>query len=222
MNNLLTVCTKCHTSKNHKPGGKLHGLVPKLKDFKGATFMTAIRWQMLQVIKTVNNDIDVHIQYGAKTKLTRQALGIEKSHANDAYAIGNFHPKHRTRTVCLQKRRRNNRCLEKFYDARFIDIRDKSIKSGAELSCGRTNRSMPRNNPLNERKYRCNKVSKGKRVIRKNRYMIQPGTVLAYNRARYKAKGVHCNGSRVVLDTGKSVALENVTVVKYVGGWVVV
>ncbi|MBR5951336.1 MAG: HNH endonuclease, partial [Actinomycetaceae bacterium] len=30
LSNLMTVCTKCHTAKNHKKGGKLFGLVPKL------------------------------------------------------------------------------------------------------------------------------------------------------------------------------------------------
>ena len=220
MPNLLTVCTGCHTSKNHKPGGKLYKMVPKLKPFKGATFMTAVRWQMLHLVKAVDTNIDVHIQYGAKTKLARQMLGINKSHANDAYAIGDFHPKHRKHTIYLQKRRRNSRCLEKFYDARFIDSRDKAKKSGASLSCGRTNRKTPRNNPQSERKYRCRKVSKGKRVIRQNHYMIQPGTILIWDGRKYKAKGVHGGGVRVMLDTGKSVSLKDVSVAKYAGGWV--
>ena len=31
LSNLATVCTKCHTSQNHKPGGKLYGLGPITK-----------------------------------------------------------------------------------------------------------------------------------------------------------------------------------------------
>ena len=39
MSNLATVCEKCHTPKNHKPGGKLYNWNPKLPSFKGATFI---------------------------------------------------------------------------------------------------------------------------------------------------------------------------------------
>ena len=39
MSNLATVCDKCHTPKNHKPGGKLYNWKPKLPNFKGATFI---------------------------------------------------------------------------------------------------------------------------------------------------------------------------------------
>ncbi|MFR3344192.1 MAG: HNH endonuclease [Anaerobutyricum sp.] len=48
MTNLATVCDKCHTPKNHKPGGKLYNWKPKLPNFKGATAATTIRWQALQ------------------------------------------------------------------------------------------------------------------------------------------------------------------------------
>lgn len=34
--NLATVCTKCHTPKNHQPKGKLYNLKPELKDFKSS------------------------------------------------------------------------------------------------------------------------------------------------------------------------------------------
>ena len=81
-------------------------------------------------------------------------LGISKSHANDAFAMGLLHPKKRCRTRYFKKCRRNNRILSKFYDAKFIDNRDNSVKSGKELSCNRTNRSVLRNNSNNLRIYR--------------------------------------------------------------------
>lgn len=117
MSNMATVCTGCHTSKNHKEGGKLYGLEPKLKTFRGATFMTSVRFKMYALIKEEFPEITPHMAYGAGTKAARKELGVSKSHANDAYCIGDFHPKRRTDTEYFKKRRRNNRVLEKFYDA---------------------------------------------------------------------------------------------------------
>jgi len=67
---------------------------------------------------------ELHMAYGARTNAMRKELGIKKSHANDAYCIGSFHPKHCTDTEYFKKRRRNNRVLEKFYDARYVGLRD--------------------------------------------------------------------------------------------------
>ena len=140
-------------------------------------------------------------------------------HANDAYAMGEFHPKHSHHEEHWKKSRRNNRCLEKFYDAKYIDIRDGSKKSGSQLSCNRTKRSIPRNNSRNERKFRCQKVSKGRLSLRKKHYGIQPGDVLVYRGKIALAKGVHCNGTRVVLENNKSVKIADLHIKKKKGGW---
>ena len=95
MANLATVCDKCHTSKNHKPGGKLYNLKPKLRTFKGATFMTMVRYSMVNKIKALNHKVELTLTYGAATKQARKELGVKKSHSNDAYCMGEFHPKHR-------------------------------------------------------------------------------------------------------------------------------
>ena len=130
MSNLATVCTDCHTSKNHKQGGKLYGLKPKLKTFKGATFMTTVRWDMYRKLEeTCGNEVEFNVTYGAVTKEKRKELNIKKTHSNDAYCIGEYHPKHRADFEHLQKQRRNNRILRKFYDAKYIDVRDGSTKS---------------------------------------------------------------------------------------------
>lgn len=220
MGNLVTVCGKCHTAKNHKPGGKLYGLQPKLKTFKGATFMTSVRWDMLGRLKTARPDIPLSVTYGAYTKITRKDLGIKKSHSNDAYSCGQFHPVHRADFIQYRKRRRNNRILEKFYDARYLDIRDGSRKSGSQLSCGRTNRRESRHTDKNERIFRGARLSKGMRSIRKGRYCIQPGDVLLVEGNPQQAKGMHCKGTRVVLKTGKSVAAKKVEILHHAGGWV--
>lgn len=77
MSNLATVCEKCHTPKNHKPGEKLYHWKPKLASFKGATYMTSIRWQLYHEVKALFPDVPVHITYGAATKERRRSLDIE-------------------------------------------------------------------------------------------------------------------------------------------------
>lgn len=159
MANLATVCEKCHTPANHQPGGKLYNWKPEIKSFKGATFMTAVRWQMYREIKEKIPDISVHLTYGAATKERRRALDIEKSHVNDAFVMGRFHPGHRARPELYIKKRRNNRVLESFYDARYIDSRDGKRKSGKELFNGRISRNHKKDSE-NLHKYRLRKVSK--------------------------------------------------------------
>ena len=220
--NLGTVCEKCHTAKNHKPGGKLYGLEPKLPPLKEATFMTMVRYDMFKRIIDACPDIDIHMTYGAATKISRKALGIKKSHANDAYAMGSYHPRHRSDTVYYKKRRRNNRVLSKFYDARYVDTRDGSIKKGAQLSCGRTKRNIPRNTELNERIYHGQKISKGRINVRKVRYPIQPGDIVLYEGKKYTAKGCQHYGQYAVLDDGRSIKTTKLIPLTKGGAWVTV
>ncbi len=219
MANLLTVCEQCHTPKNHKPGGKLYGLEPKLKGFKGATFMTSVRWNMVNKLKEALPGISVHITYGAATKQSRQQLRLRKTHANDAYAMGNFHPKHRSHLEHFKKRRRNNRVLEKFYDAVYIDTRDGTKKTGSQLGCNRTKRSIPRNNPNNERKYRGEKKSEGHRSIRKQHYTLSPGDKVwcETDKKMYVVNGMQNKGATVQLRETKVVPLDQLQPMKKKG-----
>lgn len=158
MSNLATVCDKCHTPANHKPGGKLYNWKPKIASFKGATFMTAVRWIMYNEVKSKFPDVNIHITYGAETKERRRIFDITKSHVNDAFVMGQFHPKHRAKPVCYKKKRRNNRCLEKFYDAKYIDSRDGKKRSGQELFNGRISRNHKKDSE-NLHRYRLQKKS---------------------------------------------------------------
>ncbi len=220
MSNLATVCEKCHTPKNHKPGGKLYGLEPKLKSMADATFMTMVRHDMFKKLKGVAPDVEFHMTYGAMTKLKRMDLGIRKSHVNDAYAMGEFHPKHRTDTLYYQKCRRNNRVLCKFYDAKYVDIRDGSIKKGSQLSCGRTKRSIPRNSELNERIYRGETVSKGRYAIRTRRPLLRPGDRIIRKDTlvtEYVVSG-RSNGN-TLLRSGKQLSVNKLRLLYHSGGW---
>ena len=214
--NLASVCDKCHSPKNHKPGGRLWALKPP-KGTAPATFMNTVRWQIYEKVKALG--IETRITYGAVTKRTRLDLNIEKSHANDAYCIGSMRPKHRTKTLCYEKRRRNNRILEKFYDAKYVDARDGKVKKAAELGCNRTGRSVPRNNPQNERMYRGEKVSNGRRSIRTMRYTYQPGDVVLYNGEKRIVKGTHNKGASVQLIGGGDISPKKLSLHHHAGGW---
>ncbi len=220
LTNLMTVCEKCHTSRNHKPGGKLYGLEPKLSNMAPATFMTMVRFDMFKRLKEAAPNVKFHMTYGAKTKLSRKDLNIKKSHANDAYAMGEFHPKHRADTAHYEKRRRNNRILSKFYDAKYVDIRDGSIKKGSQLSCGRTKRSVPRNSELNERIYRGKKVSAGKYVLRTKRLSLRPGDKIFRmdTKGTDFIKGSRSNGN-ILLCSGKQLSIKKIKLICHCGGW---
>ena len=180
--------------------------------------MNTVRWKIVEDLKG-KTGLPVHVTYGSMTKTMRKLYCISKTHANDAFVMGSFHPCHRQRETVYKKRRRNNRILEKFYDAKYMDVRDGKVKKGQELSCGRTKRCEPRHSEKDLRSFRGHKVSRGRRVVRKERYDIRPGTVLLYQGKRYRARGVHNKGTRVILDNGKSVAAGKVKALSFPGAW---
>ena len=217
MGNLASVCTDCHTAANHRKGGALYGWEPKLRPMTGAAFMNAVRWKIVEDVKALG--VEVHSTYGAVTKADRGMRHIGKTHANDAYCMGKYRPLHRAREILYRKRRRNNRILEKFYDAKYTDTRDGSKKSGSQLSCGRTNRSESRNSDRNLRPFRGKKLSKGRRSIRRNRYAVLPGSKVLVEGIKAAAKGVHCSGTRLLLTDGRSVSIKKITLLSFPDGW---
>lgn len=82
--NLITVCTDCHTSENHKPGGILHQWMLKQKKvprYKNPTFMNILRK------RTISLYPDARITYGSETSPKRKDLDLKKTHYNDAIAV---------------------------------------------------------------------------------------------------------------------------------------
>ena len=223
ISNLLTVCEHCHTAKNHKPGGALWGLEPKSTNLAAATYMSTVRWAMYRDLVLKHPEIDIHIQYGAKTSVTRKSLHLPKTHANDAYCIGFLHPKHRTAEIVYQKKRRNNRILARFYDAKYIDIRDGKKKSGALLSCGRTNRREGRCSDKNQRIYRGKKCSAGRVQIRKHHYPVGAGDVVVYKCIPRIVKGLHAGGKAAEFTSDgikpQSASVSKLRILRKKGGW---
>ncbi len=213
--NLITLCTKCHTSANHKAGKLLYGWQPKLKSYRPETFMSTVRWRLINHFDAVN-------AYGYQTKSARIKLGLEKSHHNDAFVIACGVNQRRVQPIYIKQRRRNNRSLERFYDAKYIDSRTGQKASGQDLSRGRRTRNRNLNS-ANLRLCRAHKVAKGKRTIRRQRYALQPGDIVLHEDVKRIVNGTHCKGSRVMLyltdKTKKSVAIKNVTPLRMQNGF---
>lgn len=198
--NLITLCNKCHTTPNHKRGKFLYEWQtnkPKIRGFKDATFMSIVRWKLV-------NFIDCLHTYGYITKNNRIKYGIEKSHYNDAFVIANGSTQTRIESVVFEQVRRNNRSLEKFYDAKYIDIRNGKKVSAGDLNCGRRTRSKSKNNE-NLRLYRGQKISDGQRRIRTKKYFYQPNDLVKYDGKIYTVKGTQNVGKYVALKEIKKV-----------------
>lgn len=82
--NLITVCTDCHTHENHQHGGILYKWQEKhkkVKQYKEPVFMNIIRRRIFEKYP------DAEITYGSETVIKRKNLGLEKTHYNDAIVI---------------------------------------------------------------------------------------------------------------------------------------
>lgn len=82
--NLITVCTDCHTHENHQIGGILYKWQEehrKVKQYKEPVFMNTIRRRIFDKYP------NAEISYGSETVIKRKNLGLEKTHYNDAIAI---------------------------------------------------------------------------------------------------------------------------------------
>ena len=168
----------------------------KLKSFKPETFMTTVRWRLTSELSATHT-------YGYITKSGRIALNLEKTHYHDAFVIAGGTAHKRAIPIFMAQKRRNNRKLETFVDAKYYDKRtlgDEKPKTatGQELSSGRRTRNKNLNGP-NLRIYRGKKVRKGKRRIRRKRYPLQPLDIVRFQGEKYVVKGTHGYGRRVKL-----------------------
>ena len=99
---LMTLCLTCHNQ--HHDG---IDVIPKkkLKQFKGETFMTIVRWKLV-------NFFNCKHTYGHITKSRRIKLKLKKSHINDAFVIVEGTNQERCRSFLIKQIRRNNRSLQ--------------------------------------------------------------------------------------------------------------
>lgn len=84
VDNLITVCTDCHTPENHKKGGILYEWQEqhkKVRQYKEPPFMNVLR---KRIFVRYPNAI---ITYGSETTPKRKEMGLDKTHYNDAIVI---------------------------------------------------------------------------------------------------------------------------------------
>jgi len=107
--NLITLCKTCH-QQHHKGEIKLKAKQPN--GFKAETFMSMVRWKIVDKLRELRNQ--VNHTYGYITKNNRIKNNIPKSHINDAFVIAGGEGQEREETQYLQKQvRKNNRKLFK-------------------------------------------------------------------------------------------------------------
>ena len=107
--NLMTICTDCHTHENHQKGNVLWKWMQegkKLPRYKETVFMHVIRRKVFARYP------HCHVTYGSITTPKRKELGLAKSHANDAIAISGIstirsNPKKMFKLVQFRKKKRS-------------------------------------------------------------------------------------------------------------------
>ena len=215
--NLVLLSDVNHNQSNHNNGvlAKLRQNRQKTIDYRGAYFMSILATRLSNYFEHYTTT------QGYLTANLRRKYGIEKSHLNDAFVIaGGTDVTLRTNNVySRQKLRNNNRSLQKFYDAKYIDRRDGKQKAGKELSSGKTRRSRELNYD-NLRQFRKEKVKKGRVSIRRNHYQLRPHDVVLNTRTNRieRVKSVNSRGKNVILQTGKSSTVKNIVSLYHVNG----
>lgn len=219
VHNLVLISKEHHNNANHRNGvlSKLAKQLCDCLDTRGAYLMNVYYSRLPQLLQEI---APIVFTAGYITAQKRQVYQINKSHVNDAFVIagGNNQTNRLVPSLKLVKLRRNNRSLAKFYDAKYIDLRNGKTRSGQELSSGRTSRSHELNYD-NQRIYRARKIRKGRTSIRKYHYQLRPHDLVKYQNHVYEVNSVHCNGKRVLLfinNRKKSVAISKVTCVKHI------
>ena len=80
--NRITLCKTCHQQYHQN---KIELKVKLSRDFKAETFMTMVRWKLVNQLRKIGN-VTYHT-YGYITKSRRIEIGLPKSHINDAFVI---------------------------------------------------------------------------------------------------------------------------------------
>lgn len=84
VDNLITVCTDCHTYENHQKGEVLYKWQEqhkKVKQYKEPQFMNTLRKRIFKKYP------EAEITYGSITTPKRKETGLDKTHYNDAIVI---------------------------------------------------------------------------------------------------------------------------------------
>ena len=215
--NLVLLSDINHSQANHNNGSlaKLRENRQKALDYRGVYFMSILATRLSDYFDNYTTT------QGYLTANLRQKYQLEKSHLNDAFIIaGGTDTTLRTNNVySRQKLRNNNRVLQKFYDAKYIDNRDNKTKTGKELSSGRTRRSREINY-TNLRQFRKIKIKPGRVSIRRSHYQLRPHDVVLNTKTNKieTVTGVQNSGTVIKFQTGKTCSIKTVVSLYHVNG----
>ncbi len=108
VDNLAISCHDCNQKKNNLtaeefgyPEVRKRALIP----LKNSAFMNIVRWKLAQLTEAAYT-------FGYITRKNRISLGLDKSHANDAFVIAGGNMQVRSTVFNATQRRRNNRSLQ--------------------------------------------------------------------------------------------------------------
>lgn len=109
LDNLATLCKTCHDK--HTTGKLVLNLKPS-NGFKAETFMSIVRWKIVDRLQALG--FAASHTYGYITKQDRKTLALPKSHINDAFVIAYGADQSRAiGTFFIQQVRKSNRKLFK-------------------------------------------------------------------------------------------------------------
>lgn len=115
--NLITLCTTCHEKVSQ---GKLELKVKPSNGFKAETFMSMVRWRLVNQLREAGSEVS-HT-FGYITKSQRAELGLTKSHTNDAFVIAGGKGQKRVFAEYLAKQVR--KCNRKLFKGDRSHIRN--------------------------------------------------------------------------------------------------
>ena len=107
--NLITLCKTCHDKVSI---GNLKLRARPSNGFKAETFMSMVRWRLVNTLRDLR--LNVRHTYGYLTKCKRIELGLPKSHTNDAFVIagGSMQSPTDTHYLCRQVRKCNRKLFK--------------------------------------------------------------------------------------------------------------
>ena len=126
VDNLITVCTDCHTSQNHRKGGIFYQWQEqhkKVKQYKEPPFMNTLRKRIFVAYP------DAEITYGSETTPKRKAMKLDKTHYNDAIVISGINEikENPEEWLLIKQFRKKKRSLHEAKNKATIDKVNKAI-----------------------------------------------------------------------------------------------
>ncbi len=115
ISNLTIACHKCNQEKGNLTAAEFgHPEIQIMakKSLKDATFMNIVRSRLVDNIKENFPQYQCNSTYGYITKHDRIKLGMEKTHANDAFVIAGGIDQIRSKPYQVKQIRRNDRSLQ--------------------------------------------------------------------------------------------------------------